>query len=970
MKTFCPACERNISYLGETPRFCQHCGSRLPKPADDAPRASSPAPIANPDVQAEPDSGNNTGEGKSPEENTVAPSLPVVKNLPVGEGDVVGPYQVVRLLGSGGMGTVWEAVETKTGRRVALKRLSSSMANDEQYVQRFVREAQLCAKVSHPKVTFIYGSGSDNGQPYIAMELMPGKTLADVIEETGPLAHTYAVDCIIDAAEGLTAAHKIGLIHRDVKPSNCFLDTDDSIKIGDFGLSKSLLGPDLNLTQTGTFMGTPSYSAPEQIRGSELDERTDIYSVGATMFHLLTGRTPFLGDAMTVTAQIVTDDPPLVSEFVPDIPKGLDRIVAKCMAKEPVDRFQTLEELKISLMPFASKRGSVFADIGRRLAAFMIDQTLIWATYSVLVFAIVLIMTMKMQFDGTPSEELQAKLTQDKTLMPLTIGFASMVFLLSLIYFSITEGLFGRSLGKRLMDLRVINHEGQHPGILRALLRSFALPACFGLSLIGVIVYANYYGPPKTAIDNLVFLVTTSGFGLVIAAICLSTMRTSNGLLGLHGLISGTKVIRCQRSKLRIPIVQPKPELLDSMKFGPYESRQSMGESQYGRVFLGHDEPLQRDVWIVERATGAEPELSRINLARVSRQRWLEGGNFEDGRRWDAYEAINGIPIQQFVGMQSKADWSLYRNFMIDIVEELRQAINDNTLPPTLSLALVWLDKDGHAKLLDRHLVNVVSANDTTVAIDKACGTETKKDPVEASVRLVQDLGDLFQRTSVLPASVQDFVIELGRRPRTEETLDWARNKLESLSKNLAGLSWDTRVGIQGATLGVEAVVYLTVSALIFLVCYHVLPIPNRFRFFTGAALSMVLPTVMGFVLQGGLVFRFMGVQVSNLRGRAANGVVTAVRSLISWLPAVAIVGVFILFLMHSEIQLDLAEHGLEPEEGTLQYEIANNPSVIFGITIVLVTSTLSIIGGMVFAILSPKRGFVDFLLRTRLIPK
>ena len=199
-------------------------------------------------------------------ESTVAPTTrPVIGSRePPGRGTMVGPYKLLRWLGSGGMGIVWEAVELETGRRVALKCLSKTMLSDPQYVQRFIREAQLAARIDHPKVTFIFDAGEHNGMPYIAMELMPGTTLADVLKAGGPMPVQRAVDAMIDIVDGLSAAHRIGLIHRDVKPSNCFLAADDSVKIGDFGLSKSMAPSEVSLTQTGTFMGTPSFPLPSR----------------------------------------------------------------------------------------------------------------------------------------------------------------------------------------------------------------------------------------------------------------------------------------------------------------------------------------------------------------------------------------------------------------------------------------------------------------------------------------------------------------------------------------------------------------------------------------------------------------------------------------------------------------------------------------------------------------------------------
>jgi serine/threonine protein kinase len=225
-------------------------------------------------------------DANSPDEDlTVAPQQVTDSGeFTVQEGGRIEHYRMIRWLGSGGMGTVGEAVDENNGRRVAIKRNAESMVSDETYVKRFIREAQLAAQVSHPNVTFIYGAGNENGQPYIAMELMPGNTLADLVNIEGALACSIAVDHVISMIDGLIAVHGQGMIHRDVKPANCFLDSNGSVKIGDFGLSKSTRDKETGLTKTGTFMGTPSYAAPEQIRGDEIDGRTDLYSVGAALF--------------------------------------------------------------------------------------------------------------------------------------------------------------------------------------------------------------------------------------------------------------------------------------------------------------------------------------------------------------------------------------------------------------------------------------------------------------------------------------------------------------------------------------------------------------------------------------------------------------------------------------------------------------------------------------------------------------
>ena len=242
MEFRCPECEHMTSYVTAPPKFCPECGTpnRMPK------QPSSP-----------------------PEDVTIAPSKtkPAIsaQREPAKANSRIASYRLVRPLGSGGMGVVWEAIEDTTERRVALKTIHSHSLADSETIQRFVREAKLAAKISHANVTFIYGAGEHEGKHFIAMELMPGDTLADKVAAEGPMQIADGVDAILDVIDGLISAHRLGLIHRDVKPSNCFVAEDGTVKVGDFGLSKSTAQTDLALTQDATFLGTPSYSPPEQI---------------------------------------------------------------------------------------------------------------------------------------------------------------------------------------------------------------------------------------------------------------------------------------------------------------------------------------------------------------------------------------------------------------------------------------------------------------------------------------------------------------------------------------------------------------------------------------------------------------------------------------------------------------------------------------------------------------------------------
>ena len=197
-----------------------------------------------------------------------------------------------RVLGRGGMGVVYEAEEIESGRRVALKVLEQRFG-DARERERFDREGRLAASINHPHCVFVFGAAEIDGVPAIAMELMQG-TLADRLTAEGPLPPAAAVDAALQLVAGLQAAAAAGILHRDVKPSNCFVDADGVVKIGDFGISRSLRpAEETALSTRNQLAATPTYASPEQLRGAALDARADIYSLGATLYELLTGRRPF-----------------------------------------------------------------------------------------------------------------------------------------------------------------------------------------------------------------------------------------------------------------------------------------------------------------------------------------------------------------------------------------------------------------------------------------------------------------------------------------------------------------------------------------------------------------------------------------------------------------------------------------------------------------------------------------------------
>ena len=320
----CTHCNRVIEYSREPPKYCSYCGGAM--------------------------SETGTG-GLSDDTYTFHDRCTAdMDDVP----DLVGGYRLLRELGRGGMGVVFEAEQEATGRRVAIKLLPTNVRRTDATVRRFMQEGELAASLSHPRSTFVYTAGEDEGQFFIVMELMTGGTLKDLVQREGRLSVELAVDYTLDVIEGLEAAHIAGVIHRDVKPSNCFLDQQGRAKVGDYGLSKSLVS-NAALTQTGAFMGTPQFAAPEQIRGGRIDESTDVYAVGATLFCLITGQPPFEGDATRVIAGIASDAAPRVRSVVTDVPKQLDRAIAQTLEKDPARRPASLARLRQSLVPFSSR---------------------------------------------------------------------------------------------------------------------------------------------------------------------------------------------------------------------------------------------------------------------------------------------------------------------------------------------------------------------------------------------------------------------------------------------------------------------------------------------------------------------------------------------------------------------------------------------------------------------------------------
>jgi eukaryotic-like serine/threonine-protein kinase len=252
-------------------------------------------------------------------------------------------YELEELVGTGGISSVFRAHDRLLDRKVALKILHQQYSGDDDYVERFKREARSVAALSHPNVVTVIDRGEHEDRQFIVFEYVEGENLKRLIERRGPAPVPNALELAIQIARGLAFAHQQGLIHRDVKPQNVLLNGDGRAKVTDFGIARSL-NVQRGMTQTGTVLGTSDYIAPEQAQGQRVDEHTDVYSLGVVVYELLTGEVPFPGENFVAVAmRHINEEPPSVREKRPDVPVRVDEAVRRAMAKRPEDRFPTMD---------------------------------------------------------------------------------------------------------------------------------------------------------------------------------------------------------------------------------------------------------------------------------------------------------------------------------------------------------------------------------------------------------------------------------------------------------------------------------------------------------------------------------------------------------------------------------------------------------------------------------------------------
>ena len=291
--------------------------------------------------------------------------------MSVTPGTRLGPYEIVSPIGAGGMGEVWRARDTRIGRDVAIKVLPPAFAIDQDRLHRFEQEARAAGTLNHPNLVVVHDLGTENGAPYVVMELLEGETLREKIELDGVavrLPIRKAIDYSVQLANGLAAAHEKGIVHRDLKPENIFITRDGRAKILDFGLAKLTRPGDDGLTDArtqhrntspGTVLGTAAYMSPEQVRGQSVDHRSDIFSFGAILYEMLAGRCAFkCGSSVETMNAILKEEPPELNLSGINLPPAVDVIVRHCLEKNPEERFQSARDLAFDLQRVTATSGS------------------------------------------------------------------------------------------------------------------------------------------------------------------------------------------------------------------------------------------------------------------------------------------------------------------------------------------------------------------------------------------------------------------------------------------------------------------------------------------------------------------------------------------------------------------------------------------------------------------------------------
>ena len=687
MPLTCPRCLRDLSGSasdpGGPPSFCMYCGQRLRGSSGWTQTVKPDDPLGQADVHTR--TFEVTPQVDPPSATNVAPPT-----------EIAG-YRIVRFLGAGGMGAVYEA-EAATGQRVAIKLLSARLTGNAASVERFRQEGRVASQITHPRCVFVMRADTDAGRPYIVMELMPGTTLKDMVDERGPLPPADAIARILDVIDGLGEAHRLGVIHRDVKPSNCFLTADDRVKVGDFGLSKSLGVSEggRHLTQTGAFLGTVLFASPEQIRGEQVGYDSDVYAVAGTLYYLLSGKAPYQHESMTAAlAKAITEPPPNLRTYRPDVPAELDAAVLKGLERDRDRRWQSLSEFGDSLRDLLPSNNRPARP--RVLAlAYLIDVVLL-------------------QFVLVPLELI---VTSGVAVHPFSVGWTTV--LVAFAYFAPAEGIFGTTLGKKLLGLRVskLGQTGP-PGFLRAAFRT----AVFHAILFGAIYGIGAVLGTVPGLGVALGLTTPTGerelwgvvAGLGALALALQARKSRGGFRGVQDLLTGCHVTQRPLHAKRTRLTSRFPNPIERGVPAPVPLPPSVGGFAVtgkvcdlpdgGEAWAAEDVGLGRRMLIRVFPPGQTRTAAETVAVRPTRMRSVSHGALVWAgaeRAWAAYVAPSGAPLVDLVTRPGKPlSWADARSIIEQVTDELVAAEADGSGVWRPTTDQVWVEPGGRVQLLD-----------------------------------------------------------------------------------------------------------------------------------------------------------------------------------------------------------------------------------------------------------------------------
>lgn len=758
-------------------------------------------------------------------------------------------FELLEELGRGGMGIVYRARELSTNRVVALKVLPYSMQDRETAFDRFQREAILAASISDPRCVFVYGAHSIEDSPAIAMELVEGQTLEHVIQRGEKVPVTQAVRWTIELLEGLEAAHRANVLHRDVKPSNCFLGADGHVKVGDFGLSRSI-ETHIQLTDPGQFIGSPLYASPEQIRGREVDERSDLYSAAATLYALLTGRPCWQGsNVQEVFARILSEPPDEIRGLRKEVPGPLAKIIAKALEKDPARRQQTLQELRDALHPFAQE--ALPANPARRLGAYLADA----AVLAIVNAAITAILLTGMLAGSTPDPlEAQQQGAYYGTLVSFPLTF---------LYFAVLEGWLGMGLGKWALGLRVQDVVSGEAVWHRVLVRTavFLLPGAIPYLFLGL------------TDPNVGYLSLAVHFTLLIPG------RRRNGWRFLHEWASGTRTTQTTlpfpHFAKRLVSVERSARPVDPQAniLGLYRLEGQLATTNLGAIYSAEDALLNRKVWILAGRVALPLDLH----GGPHRPHWLAA--FEaDGWHCQVLEAPGGDTLTNWRAQQSELPWDVILRLLLEVSEALAGAGAEEH-----QISQIWIDRNGRVKLLPFAIQEGEAQRMGRTAL------------LGAAARLI--IGDRHVLPRDMPGSGDEVLERILGRKHGYETIQNAAAALRDLTKSPVAVTRRQRaLQCLLATAGMGSVLTgFLVATLAMQESAEGLPRNFEQRafvfLFSGIVLTLFF-VLVAMLTRGGLLFRVFGMLIRTRRGLRAGIWLYGLRSVIGFVPALALLGI------------------------------------------------------------------------------